>query len=88
MNVTFDKSFSKALDKINNKQLLQKIEKVIVQCENASIISEITNLKKLVGFKSYYRIKISDYRIGIEIIGKNIHFITVCHRKDVYKIFP
>lgn len=88
MEVTFDKSFSKSLDKINSKLTLAKIEKAIIQCEEASKISDIANLKKMKGYKSYYRIKIGDYRIGIEIENNVIDFVIVSHRKDIYKIFP
>lgn len=88
MIISFDKSFDKALSKINDSILLNRIEKVILQCEKASDIQYITNLKKLVGYKNYYRIKTGDYRIGVEIIDKNVNFITIRHRKDIYKTFP
>lgn len=88
MIVNFDKSFSKSLDKINSKIILSKIEKAIVQSENASKLSEISNVKKLTGFKIYYRIKIGDYRLGFKFLDNEITFIIACHRKDIYKIFP
>lgn len=88
MNVFFDKSFGKSIDKINDKILLNRIEKVIIQSEKANEIKSISNLKKIIGFKNYYRIKIGDYRIGVEIIENNIRFICVLHRKDIYKKFP
>ncbi len=53
MEVTFDKSFSKSLDKINDKTVLKRIEKVILQCEKASELTQISNLKKMVGYKNY-----------------------------------
>ena len=47
MIVTFDKSFSKSLDKINNSIALKNTAKAIEKCEKALNISEISNLKKL-----------------------------------------
>ncbi len=88
MKITFDKSFSKSLDKINDKIVLKRIEKVILQCEKASELTQISNLKKMVGFKNYYRIKCGDYRIGLEIIDQVIDFIIIAHRKDIYNRFP
>ena len=88
MLVSFDKSFSKSLDKIKNKSVLSKIEKIIIDCENATSIKQITNIKKMKGFKSFYRIKAGDYRIGIEILGNSIDFIIIAHRKDIYNQFP
>ena len=89
MQVLFDRSFSRALGKIKNPKILEDIENAILECEKASSITKIKSLKKLTGFKSYYRIKIGDYRIGIEFEKPNIlRFITVLHRKDIYKKFP
>ena len=88
MIVAFDKSFSKSLDKLKDAQILPKIEKIIIECETASALSAISNVKKLVGFKTYYRIKIGDYRLGFELLNNEITFITVKHRKDIYKKFP
>jgi mRNA interferase RelE/StbE len=89
MQVLFDRSFSRALGKIKNPKVLEDIENVILECEEASSITKIKSLKKLRGFKTYYRIKIRDYRIGIELEKpKTLHFITVLHRKEIYKKFP
>jgi mRNA interferase RelE/StbE len=88
MEVTFDKSFSKCLDKINNKLALGRTEKAILKCEEAEELKQIPNLKKMVGYKNYYRIKIGDYRIGIEIKDNIIDFIVIAHRSKIYKIFP
>jgi mRNA interferase RelE/StbE len=89
MIVEFDKSFEKSLDKIRNKLLFQKIKKVIIQSEKAGSISELSNIKKLTGYKTYYRIRIGEYRIGIDKISDNtVRFIIVAHRKDIYNLFP
>jgi mRNA interferase RelE/StbE len=89
MIVRFDKSFIKALDKIKDKTILKRIESVIQKAEEAETLEQISNTKKLIGFTVYYRIKISDYRIGLELINSNeIRLITILHRKDIYKKFP
>jgi mRNA interferase RelE/StbE len=89
MIVRFDKSFLKALDKIKDKTILKRIESVIQKAEEAETLEQISNTKKLIGFTVYYRIKISDYRIGLELINSNeIRLITILHRKDIYKKFP
>ena len=88
MRVEFDKSFLKSLNKIQDAKILQKIENTIIKCESAYQISEISNIKKISGFSNYFRIKIGNYRIGIELLDKKvIRFIIVIHRKDIYKKF-
>ncbi len=54
MEVIFDRSFSKSIDKIKNKSVLNKIEKIIIQCEEAATIKDISNLKKMSGYRYYY----------------------------------
>ena len=89
MILEFDKSFEKSLDKITDKSLFNKIYKLIQQIETANSLSELSNVKKLSGFKNYYRVRLGDYRIGFEKINDHtIRFIVVAFRKDIYKIFP
>lgn len=88
MHVEFLEKFSKDLDKISARQIKQSIEKLIVQIESASTISVIPHIKKLSGFKSAYRIRIGDYRIGVFIENNVVQFARIVHRKDIYKVFP
>lgn len=89
MIIEFDKSFEKSLIKVKEKTLFDKFELLIETIEKAEKISEIKNVKKLTGFKNYYRIRIGDFRLGFEKINDNtIRFITVARRKDIYSIFP
>ena len=89
MNVEFDKSFLKSLENLKDSKLLQKIETIILHCESANSLVEIRNIKKLSGFTNYFRLKLGNYRIGFELINKEIiRFIIISHRKDIYKKFP
>jgi mRNA interferase RelE/StbE len=89
MIIEFDKSFEKSLEKTRNKILFQKIEKIIIDFENAKSLTDISSIKKLTGYKNYYRIRIGEYRLGFEKIDENtLRFIIVSHRKDIYKSFP
>jgi mRNA interferase RelE/StbE len=89
MKVEFDKSFEKSLDRIRNKTLYPGIERVILEFEEAKSVNEIQNVKKLTGFRNYFRVRLGEYRIGIETIDKNtIRFIIIAHRKEIYRLFP
>ena len=66
----------------------KRIEKVILDVENATSLSQIKNLKKLKGQTKYYRIRLGDYRIGLYIEDQIIEFTTIGNRKDIYKRFP
>jgi mRNA interferase RelE/StbE len=88
MIVEFDKSFGKSIEKLKDQTVLAKIKKLILKMETATSITEITGVKKLSGHKTYYRIRIGDYRMGFEKIGERIRLIVIANRKDIYSIFP
>lgn len=46
MKVTFERSFSKGIDKLKNQQVKDRIIKLIEKCEEAKVITDIPNVKK------------------------------------------
>lgn len=89
MNFRIEKSFDRDIDKINDKKLLKKLRTFISAIEGAETIHEMPHIKKIVGYNSFYRIKIDDYRLGIEAVSnKEVVFIRFLHRKDIYRYFP
>jgi mRNA interferase RelE/StbE len=88
MQVEFLSKFSKDLDHISQKSVKSNIAKIIGLVESAKDLNELANLKKLVGFKSAYRIRIGDYRLGFFYENHKVIFARVVHRKDIYKVFP
>lgn len=88
MKIAFDQSFYKRLKKIKNNLVLREVKEVILQCETASNMRQIPNLKKMKGFSAFYRIRIGNYRIGLELKDDVLYFITIADRKDIYKNFP
>lgn len=89
MIVEFDKSFDKSLKRISDKKVLSKLKDIIIELEESSTILQVTNIVKLTGYKKYYRIRIGDYRLGIELIDEEkIRLILVAHRKEIYRKFP
>ncbi len=89
MEIIFDRSFSKSLGKLTDREIRNKLEQVILDVEAADSISDIANVKKMQGFKTFYRVRLGDYRIGVELESpKTLRFIIVLHRKDIYRKFP
>lgn len=89
MLLKFDRNFEKDLKKIKEKKLLDKIKQVIHNCEDATSIKDVRNISKIIGFRNYYRIKLGQYRVGIELENpETMRFITILHRKEIYRKFP
>ena len=46
------------------------------------------DLRKLKSGKNRWRIRIGDYRVGLEIEEGTVIFVRILHRRDIYKHFP
>jgi len=88
MKVLFRKSFVKDLEKVP-MSMRKKIKQIIDELRNAdNFFSMNLDVKKIKGYDNYYRLRIGQYRIGIEWNGDTIIFCRVLHRKNIYKYFP
>jgi mRNA interferase RelE/StbE len=88
MIVEFDVSFEKSIFKLKDRLVAKKVLQLIENFEHARTISEIPNIKKLKGFAAYYRVRVGDYRIGLEKTDeRTIRLIIICHLKDIYRLF-
>jgi mRNA interferase RelE/StbE len=84
-----ERSFERDVDKITDKKILKKLQSFISAIEEAASISEILHIRKIEGYVSFYRIKISDYRLGMEVLSnKEVVLVRFLHRKDIYRYFP
>ncbi len=88
MNVEFTHRFEKETDEIFEPKLRERIKSIIQAVRNASSPRQIPHLKKLKGYREFYRIRVADYRIGIRIEGDTVIFAAFGSRKDIYRNFP
>jgi Cytotoxic translational repressor of toxin-antitoxin stability system len=88
MKIKFESRFEKDLRKIKDQKVLSELKQIIIQCKTTENLSEINHLKKLQGYDTFYRIRLGNYRIGIELSEDTIIFTRFLHRKDIYKFFP
>lgn len=88
MKINIEKSFSKDIKKLNNKEINVKIFNLIQDLKLNNNTANIKNIKKLKNSKSFYRIRLGDYRVGIEVMDDTIILVRFLHRKEIYKYFP
>ena len=88
MQVEFLAKFNRDLDRIYLKSVKNSILKIIDEVKTSESITQISNVKKLKGFRSAYRIRLGEYRIGVFVDGNHIEFARVLHRKEIYRYFP
>ena len=87
MNVDYSKDFKKSVKKLSGK-MLDSVRRVVEEVKNAESLKDITECKKLVGYRNVYRIRIGDYRafftFHIEIINDTIIFRYLVPRGEAY----
>jgi len=89
MNIEFTKRFRKEFRQlVDTSNLAGLVNNAIENVLNAKTVNEIKNLKKMAGYKQYYRIRIGSYRIGVKIVNSTVIFSVFDHRKNIYKRFP
>ena len=89
MKFEFTKRFQKEYKQLSSSgKLTSSLDEVVENVINAKKISDIKNIKKLSGFKVYFRIRIGVYRIGVKIENETVIFAAFDNRKDIYKRFP
>ena len=89
MVVEYHRRFEKDLEKAP-KNIHKRVFYVILKLKEAETLERSgLDYKKLAGQESqYYRIRIGDWRIGIEYIHPNITLLRILARGNVYKSFP
>jgi mRNA interferase RelE/StbE len=88
MKTEFTNRFLKDLDKVHQISVKKDVINIIEKVEKAAFPADISNIKKLKGHSTAYRIRTGDYRIGVFIENGTVEFTRIAHRKDIYKIFP
>ena len=84
MKVSFDKSFENSITNLKNKEIANRLIDLINQLESAPTVKDIPSLKKLKGYKPYYRIRLGDYRFVFDLISPyHTLLILVAHRKEI-----
>lgn len=91
MEVVIAKSFLKDL-KTKPKYVVQAVEQLIDQLESSAKLEKSgVDYTKMAGQKRgehYYRIRLGEWRVGVEYIHPKIIVIRILARGEIYKYFP
>ena len=88
MKVEYHKSFERDLRKVRDRNLLDRVEAVLVGLESSESLDSIANVKVMKGHPEYFRIRIGDYRLGLKRIDGGVRIIRFLSRGDIYRKFP
>ncbi|MEG4317773.1 MULTISPECIES: type II toxin-antitoxin system RelE/ParE family toxin [unclassified Microcoleus] len=85
----YREAFLKDLKQLKSSTSYQGIyELAFTTLEAINTLEEIPNIKAMRGYSGRYRIRIGDYRMGIEVNGDVIEVMRVLHRREFYRYFP
>ncbi|MDQ6904987.1 MAG: type II toxin-antitoxin system RelE/ParE family toxin [Bacteroidota bacterium] len=87
MEIVVTKTFTKQFLRCP-KNVQEDAKNVITSLQKAKTLHDIQAIKKLSGFKLFYRIRIGQYRIGIKEESPKILIVCIMERSQIYKVFP
>ena len=89
MNVKYKKTFLKDLHKLKGSQVYHQAVRfsfeILPGYENIDLVP---NVKSLKNYRNRARIRLGQYRIGINIMPDGIELVRILHRKEIYRYFP
>lgn len=89
MEIQYRKSFLRDLKKLKGQPIYDKIfELAFTTLPKVDRLSNVTGVKAIKSYPNRYRIRIGNYRVGIEVHGDNVEVMRVLHRREFYRYFP
>jgi mRNA interferase RelE/StbE len=89
LKVQYRQTFLKDLKQLKSSESYQRIyELAFTTLENINSLDGILDIKAMKGYPNRYRIRIGNYRLGIEVNGDLIEVMRVLHRREFYRYFP
>jgi mRNA interferase RelE/StbE len=89
LEVQYRQVFLKDLKQLKSSTSYQRIyDLAFTTLEEINTLEEIPDIKAMRGYAGRYRIRIGNYRIGIEVNGDVIEVMRVLHRREFYRYFP
>jgi mRNA-degrading endonuclease RelE of RelBE toxin-antitoxin system len=89
LQVEYRQLFLKDLKKLKKQPIYKKVVNLAFDIlPSAEDLQNIGNVKAMKGHPNRYRIRIGDYRVGIEVSGDLLEVMRVLHRKEFYRYFP
>ena len=89
MKLEYRQLFLKDLKKLKKQPIYSQIYQLAFdELPQINTLQDIQNVKAMVGYSNRYRIRVGDYRIGIELNEDTLELSRVLHRKEFYRYFP
>ena len=89
MQVQYRKRFLKDLKRLKDQPIYEQVfEFAFTILPQAPALRDVTGVKAMKGYPNRYRIRIGNYRVGIQVQGDTADVMRVLHRREFYRYFP
>ena len=88
MEIRYHPRFDRDTRRIRSRDLSSRLERTIAELKAASNIKEISGVQPIAGWEDLYRIRIGDYRLGLELVDNSAVLLRFGHRREFYRGFP
>ena len=88
MEIRFNPRFDRDTRRIRSRNLSRRLEQTIAELKAASNIRAVSGVQPIAGSENHYRIRIGDYRLGLELEGNTAVLLRFGHRREFYRGFP
>jgi len=89
VKIQYRKAFLKDLKKLKGQPVYNRIFRLaFTVLPEANGLKDVANVKAMKGHPGRYRIRVGDYRMGVEVHGDAVEIMRVLHRRGFYRYFP
>ncbi len=96
MHLLFERTFAKDVQHLTDRQTKEKVAALLKALEQQpdfeAVVAQVSNVKKLQGYRNYYRIRLGDFRLGFALDempdGPTLRLLRLLHRREIYRYFP
>lgn len=89
MEVRYRESFLRDLKKLKKLPIYERLFDFAFRVlPNADDLRSISGVKAMSGHKRRYRIRVSSFRIGLQVEDSFVELVRVLDRRDFYRYFP
>jgi mRNA-degrading endonuclease RelE of RelBE toxin-antitoxin system len=89
LKVEYRQLFLKDLKKLKKQPVYEQVFNLAFEIlPNVEDLKDLSNVKAMKGYSNRYRLRIGNYRVGIEVSGEKVEMMRVLHRREFYRYFP
>lgn len=89
MEVKYRRAFLKDLKRLRGTPVYQQIyDLAFTTLIEVDTLQEVPNIKALRGTSHRYRVRLGNYRVGLEVKSNEVEVMRVLHRREFYRYFP